>query len=169
VERGQRVGVIGAGAIGLVCLVVARALGVEDVVVTDLSPERRTWAERLGASAVGEALSDEFDVIIDAVGAAPTRRASLEHLRPGGTTVWVGLLTSDVDFDAKGLVRREQRVVGSFAYTPAEFDEAAELAADVDTSFVSTVPLRDGAQVFGELAAGRSDLVKVLLTPDDAA
>ena len=129
-EPGCRIGIIGAGTIGLVTLLVARRSS-DRVDICDLSERRLKLAAELGASAATTVLAGEYDVVVDAVGTATTRRASLEGLRPGGTAVWVGLLSAETDFDAQGFVRAERRVLGSFAYADADFRAALTLAAEV--------------------------------------
>lgn len=165
VREGARIGVIGCGAIGLVCLQLARERGAASVAAADPSPERQEAARRLGADAVGPALTGEFDVIFDAVGLPVTHKDSLALLSPGGTAVWLGLLSPEPGFDSTGLVRSEKRVLGSFAYTDTEFAEAVVLAGRWDLGWVASFPLGDGATVFTELMNGRPDPVKALLLP----
>ena len=160
---GSRVGVIGGGTIGLVCLLTGIDRGGHEIVVAEPSEERRRVAAALGADSVVASLDGEFDVVFDAVGAAVTRHSAVSVLRPGGTTVWLGLMSDDPGFAGNDLVRQEKRVQGSFAYLDSEFAEALELSRRCDLSWVSSVPLEDGASTFTELMNGRTDLVKVLL------
>jgi len=161
---GQRVAVIGAGTIGLVSLLVALDQGAGEVVVVDLSEERLAQADRLGAVTARE-LTGEFDVVIDAVGAPATHHASVARVRPGGTAVWLGLMSDAAAFDSLDLVRQEKSVRGSFCYTDAEFGEAIALAGRCAVDWTRTFPLEEGAVVFTELMNGRSDIVKALLKP----
>ena len=163
---GQRVAVLGCGAIGLLCLLTALAGGADQVEVTDLSQVRLAAARRLGAAAAGTTLTGEYDVVIDAVGSAATRALSVQHQRPGGVAVWLGLAEQAAGFDAPALVRGEKSVLGSFAYTDDEFDRAMALLRDADLSWVVPYPLAAGAQIFTELMNGRLDPVKVLLSPE---
>ncbi|MFC8845910.1 MULTISPECIES: zinc-binding dehydrogenase [unclassified Micromonospora] len=162
--EGARIAVLGAGTIGLVSLLVARQYS-DEVTVCDLSETRLAVAERLGAAAVGPTLTGEFDVIIDAVGASATHRLSVQRLRPGGTAVWVGLLSSDAGFDGQQIVREEKHVVGSYCYTAAEFAHAVVLAETVALDWTSSFDLADGAAIFTELMRGRQDVVKAVLRP----
>jgi threonine dehydrogenase-like Zn-dependent dehydrogenase len=162
---GARVAVLGSGAIGLVCLLTALAGGAERVDVTDLSPERLAVASRLGAAAVGPALEGEYDVVIDAVGTPATRAQSVDHQRPGGVAVWLGLAEQEAGFDARALIRGEKRVLGSFAYSDEEFGDAAGLLRDSDLSWTSTFPLASAADIFTELMNGALYPVKALLAP----
>jgi threonine dehydrogenase-like Zn-dependent dehydrogenase len=166
----QRLAVVGAGAIGLVCYLVAQHNGCSDVVVADPSPQRRAVAASLGARTV-KSIADEpapFDVVIDAVGLPATRATSVSAVRPGGTAVWIGLASADSGFDGNLLVRNEVVVRGSFAYTDAEFAHALELAPQLDLSWATSVPFEQADTTFLELADGRTDLVKAVLRTGDA-
>ncbi len=161
---GSRVAVIGAGTIGLACLLVALE-HTADVTVTDLAPERLELAARLGAAHTATALEGRYDAIIDAVGAEATHHASVEYLRPGGTAVWIGLLSPNAGFDGQEIVRAEKRVVGSYCYTPRDFDAALDLATRVPLDWATTYPLVEGAEVFTRLMSGVTDTTKALLMP----
>ncbi|MBW3536947.1 MAG: alcohol dehydrogenase catalytic domain-containing protein [Actinobacteria bacterium] len=163
--KSSRVGVIGAGTIGLVCLLAAQRGGADEIAVADLSERRLEVAGGLGADVTSPALEGEFDVIFDAVGLPATHQASVDRLRPGGIAVWLGLMSPDAGFDATALVRQEKRVTGSFAYTDDEFSTAVQMAGEVDLGWADSFPLNEGAQVFMSLMHGRDDVTKALLRP----
>jgi threonine dehydrogenase-like Zn-dependent dehydrogenase len=159
-----RVGVLGAGPIGLLCALVASGHGA-DIHVADPSEPRRAVAADLGLRS-DEVLEGEFDATIDAVGLPVTRQASLANLRPAGTAVWLGLAHDTTEISGNSLVRGEQAVRGSFAYTPAEFAEAVLLAPQLDLSWTTTVPLERSAEVFYSLADGNTEIVKAVIVPE---
>lgn len=160
-----RVAIFGGGTIGLVTLLVCLARGCTDVTVVDLSDERLDIVRRLGATSAVKSLDGEYDVIFDAVGVASTHRASVQHLRPGGTTVWIGLIGEQAEFASQDLVRMEKRVQGCFCYPDDDFRAAIRLAQSVDTSWVHCFPLDEGADIFTQLMNGRTDVIKALLVP----
>ena len=162
---GARVAVIGCGAIGLLCAAMALSGGAGRVDVTDLSPDRLAAAQRLGVGAAGPSLSGEYDVVIDAVGSAATRAASVAHQRPGGVAIWLGLAGEEAGFDANALVRSEKRVLGSFAYRDEEFAHAMALIRDWDLTWAAGYPLAEGAEIFTGLMNGGLHPVKALLRP----
>jgi threonine dehydrogenase-like Zn-dependent dehydrogenase len=162
VAADDRVAVVGAGTIGLVSLLVARRAGLE-VDVVDVVPQRLELAERLGATACRTSLAGEYDVVVDAVGKASTRRSAVAAVRPAGTAVLIGLAEPDSGFDANDLVRSEKRVVGSFAYGPQDFVDALELAADVDLDWVTPISLADSQRTFMALAEGAALPVKAVI------
>ena len=161
----KRIGIIGCGPIGVACLEVALDGGAEFVACADLSHERGTVAKEIGAHQVATALEGEFDVIFDAVGTSSTRTSSLDHLIPGGTTVWLGLATSESAFDASAAIRFEKSIRGSFAYTNEEFAAAIALAPRLNLSWSTTFPLDQGAEIFTALMNGQSTPMKALLQP----
>jgi 2-desacetyl-2-hydroxyethyl bacteriochlorophyllide A dehydrogenase len=161
-----RVGIIGAGMLGLAVALVALGAGVRDVEISDLSPERLATASRAGVASAGERLEGEFDVVFDAVGTAATRAASVDRLRPGGSAVWIGLHGPDAGFDGQALIRSEKRVLATFAYVERDFAAALALAAGLeDTSWVTHRPLGEGVETFLGLLESPGAATKTLLTP----
>jgi threonine dehydrogenase-like Zn-dependent dehydrogenase len=163
--KGLRVGVLGCGPIGLACVEMAHYGGAAGIFATDLSENRRLVAEKVGATDVGEALEGEFDVIFDAVGSATTHQSSIEHLIPGGTTVWLGLGSPNPGFDALSVVRLEKNIRGSFAYSDEEFVKAVDIAPSLDLTWSTTYPLGEGAEIFTSLMNGDTSPIKALLQP----
>jgi threonine dehydrogenase-like Zn-dependent dehydrogenase len=164
IEPVARIGVLGAGPIGLLCALVASRHGAA-VSISDPSEHRRATAQQLGLAA-RSALEEEYDAVIDAVGLPATRRSSLDHTRPAGTAVWLGLAQDTTEISGNGLVRAELSIRGSFAYTPTEFAEAVDLAPALDLSWATAVPLEEAVEVFYSLADGNTEIVKAVLVPE---
>src|SRR5205823_8524833 len=59
VQPGDRVAVIGCGAVGLNAVQGARLAGAATVIAVDLSPAKLEWARRLGATAVVDASRED--------------------------------------------------------------------------------------------------------------
>jgi threonine dehydrogenase-like Zn-dependent dehydrogenase len=160
----QRVGVIGAGAIGMCLGLVARIRGVPQVEIVDPSVERCESAKRAGITVAEGELSGEFDVVFDSVGMAATRGASIARLRPGGTAVWVGLHAADADLDGRHMIRNEIRVLTTFCYNRIEFQTAVELLHTfVEPDWIATEPLSAGDEVFRSLLDGPVPATKTML------
>lgn len=160
---GARTAIIGAGTIGLVCLLWARRAGAEHITVIDRSADRLRLAAALGADSTGEELDGEHDIVFDAVGSLDTRRASVANLRPGGTSVWLGLVEASSGFDGRDLVRSEKTVNGSFAYSPHDFAAAIAAAGELDLDWATPISLEESARVFTRLASGDTDPVKAVI------
>ena len=162
----SRIGIIGAGMLGLAVALVAHDAGMREVAISDLSPARRATAANAGVASAADELEGEFDVVFDAVGTAATRAASVERLRPGGSAVWIGLHGPDAGFDGQALIRSEKRVLATFAYVERDFATAIALAAALeDTSWVASRPLAEGVETFLELLESPGAATKTLLTP----
>ena len=97
VVSGKRALVTGAGTIGLLVALVAKAFGAIPVVVSDIVPVRRSKASELGADAALDPASadladqvralagDGFDFIFEASGSPRALRGAFDLVRPGGT------------------------------------------------------------------------------------
>ncbi|VTU24425.1 Putative L-galactonate oxidoreductase [Variovorax sp. PBS-H4] len=149
------VAILGAGSIGLSLLFVLKRFGVRDITVTDLSAERRAFADAGGADRTAQGIDASFDVIFDSVGAVATRRDAGLRVRPGGTAVLVGLHSADLALPAGPLIGGERTLQGSFGYTPDEFREAVSMLPDLDTRWVHAVPFDEAEQMFTRLLEGR--------------
>ena len=90
-------------------------------------------------------------------------------LQPLGTALWFGMHDQDSPIPAFDLVVREQRILGSFAYTNPEFARAVELLASGQIQPLvssSIVPLEESASAFEALVAGRpASSLKSIVAP----
>jgi alcohol dehydrogenase len=91
-----RVLVIGGGAIGMLSALLLRHLGARQVLLTEPNALRREAVARHSGAQVADPHQEPpaesaFEVVIDAVGAAPTRRQALAAVKPGGVVMHVGL------------------------------------------------------------------------------
>ncbi|HET7026624.1 MAG TPA: galactitol-1-phosphate 5-dehydrogenase [Candidatus Limnocylindrales bacterium] len=181
-EAGSSVVIIGAGAIGLLCLLAVRLRESGPIVMTDRSTHRLALANRLGADvaiAAGRrtasdeiraaAGSDGADVVIEAVGISATAAQSIVVARAGAHVTWVGNSDPRVEIPMQELVTRELVVRGAYAFTH-EFEDACELLAngriDVTPLIEHVAPLEDGPDLFRALGEGRFDAAKVILEPN---
>jgi L-idonate 5-dehydrogenase len=173
---GKRVLVTGAGAIGLLAAITARAFGAVPVAISDIVPERRGKALELGLDAIldpssaafaGNALefsNGGFDFVFEASGAPPALRSAFELVRPGGTIVQIGTLgTADIPLPANKLMNKEINFLGSMRYGNV-FDEAIRLVAagrvDLRPLINGVFPLEDSVKAF-EFAADKARSFKV--------
>ncbi|MEM7227054.1 MAG: zinc-binding dehydrogenase [Pseudomonadota bacterium] len=109
-----------------------------------------------------------FEIVLDAVGAGPTRAAAIAAVAPGGVIAHVGLQDSGGPFDVRTLTLQEITLIGVYTYNDG--DLRASLAALADgrlgaLDWVEERPLADGGQAFHDLDAGRSAAAKIVLRP----
>ncbi|HUO85539.1 MAG TPA: alcohol dehydrogenase catalytic domain-containing protein [Thermoanaerobaculia bacterium] len=124
-QDAARVLILGAGSMGLLHLLVLRALLPEtEVTVVDPVEERRQWAGRLGAfrflapSEIEPGFDGEApDVVFDTVGGAPLLRDSIGTVRPGGTVILFAHASAGEqgEFDLNELFRNEVRIVPTYS------------------------------------------------------
>jgi (R,R)-butanediol dehydrogenase/meso-butanediol dehydrogenase/diacetyl reductase len=180
VADGDRVVVIGAGAIGTFVLASVRSLAHADVTVIDFPGPRLDRALRLGATrivAAGErALAEVLaavgtrgaDVVVEASGAPGQLANAIRMVRSGGTILQVGLPASPPEVDVHALVIREITIRTSLAHVFAQdLAPALQLLAtsDLGRELLDSVhPLDDIAEQLERLASGRLE-GKVLFDP----
>ncbi|MBI2216761.1 MAG: zinc-binding dehydrogenase [Candidatus Rokubacteria bacterium] len=176
---GDTVAILGAGAIGLLVLAVARLAGATRLIVSDPEPLRRTIAERLGATHTVDPVAQSpvdvvaqltggrgADCVFEAAGVQATVDEAVRLPRRGGTLVQVSVPGTGVTFalPAYDLFARELTIKGSFVRT-TEFRRAVELLGVLDLVPLITerFPLGDVRAAF-EAARGRRG-VRVLVGP----
>jgi threonine dehydrogenase-like Zn-dependent dehydrogenase len=179
VQPGQSLLILGAGPIGLFCLLAARAIGIERISVSDLSAPRLEVAKQCGAwqtinlrendllTTLQQTAPAGVDTVIDAVGADTTRAQAVQAVVPGGQVVFIGLHAESSPLAANYLVRQEVTIHGSFAYDESDFTHAFKLLSQGILSTAGTWleerPLEAGAKSFAELVAGQVAATKIVL------
>ncbi len=128
---GSRVLVTGAGPIGLVNVLCAKAAGAGIIAVVETHANRTQMALSCGAThAIKSFDRDEildevskitdgkgFDVVIECSGAGSAARTAVEALKPGGTLVFVGLFSQlEVPMDLNAITQKELTFKGVFRY-----------------------------------------------------
>lgn len=141
---GQRVLVLGAGTIGLMAVLAARAGGAGEVLVTARRPQQKAAAAALGADHVlderdGEATAQVIqaapvDLVVETVGGdADTLDQAVFACRPGGTICVLGAYTKMPTFPALFVLAKELTIKGSFVYNRtgarADFEIVQDLLA----------------------------------------
>jgi len=103
VTSGMQAGILGAGPIGLSCLVCARAAGADISAVTDLIAPRLQAARAQGAAWTGNPEQEDIvallrqmcpeglDVMFECAGRQQTVDQALELLKPGGKLLLIGI------------------------------------------------------------------------------
>ncbi len=173
-----RLAIVGAGTMGALAVSAALRIGARDVLMVDVNDRRLDIMRRLGAVAavntsttegVAEAQSVAgrgFDVVIDASGSAPARQMAFDLCRPGGQVVLLGMGTQRSEINFVPSIRKEHRVVMSFAYTPVDFRKALDLlvAGEIDlTPWTVRMPLERGQEAMERMSGDPGDALKMML------
>lgn len=180
---GETVVVMGAGPIGCLHTVIARARGAA-VLVAEPNPFRRLGAERFRPDAIIDVTRTDVvsevlrltgglgaDVVICANPVAATQTQAVELARRGGRIVLFGGLPKTsplVTLNANRIHYGEQQVLGSFSYHPSFHEEALRTLArgvvNVADFVTHTRPLSRIAEAFAIAASGEA--LKVMVEPD---
>lgn len=166
VVAGDRVLVIGPGAIGLLSVQVALAAGAQ---VTCLGlptdAQRLAVAERLGAATEEE--PQVYDTVIECSGSAEGISAALRAVRRGGRYVQVGISGREITIPFDTVLYKELEVSSGFASTPVSWRRSLELVRrrQVDLSGLVThlLPLERWEEAFA--LVGSPAAIKVALRP----
>jgi 2-desacetyl-2-hydroxyethyl bacteriochlorophyllide A dehydrogenase len=145
---GTRWLVTGGGPIGFLSVAALRALGVDDIVVSEPHDRRRALCERLGARTVRpedlptppmpyDLVDDPFDVALECSGNQRAMESALAQLKRAGTLVLVGAGIRAPRFDNNRILLNELTITGAYVYDHDGFPRALELLAS------GAVPLDD--------------------------
>jgi 2-desacetyl-2-hydroxyethyl bacteriochlorophyllide A dehydrogenase len=173
-----RFAIVGAGTMGALALLVSRLIGAREVLAADVNEQRLATMRNLGASAVANVSSADavaevlrtparaYDVVLDASGSAPARQMAFDLCRPGGQVILLGMGTqrSEVNFVAS--IRKEHRVVMSFAYSPADFRRSLDLliAGEINlTPWTVRMPLERGQEAMERMSHHPGVALKMML------
>ena len=138
---GSRVFITGAGPIGALAALSARAMGATDIVVSDLVESRRSRITELASARAVDPTAGfdpaelEADVFLECSGATPALLDGLNALRPGGAAVMVGLGDEHIALPVQDISVREITLTGIFRYVdtwPAAIALVASGRVDLD-------------------------------------
>ena len=174
-----RLAIVGAGTMGALALQASTRLGARDILCADVNPHRLTAMKEMGATDTMHVGADggandlsqlggsEFDLVIDASGSGTARQMAFNLCRPGGQVVLLGMMQQRSEIDFVTSIRKEHRVVMSFAYTPGDFQRALSLliAGEIDLdSWTETMPLEKGQSAFEKMTRAPEATLKMLLS-----
>jgi threonine dehydrogenase-like Zn-dependent dehydrogenase len=167
ITSADRVAVIGDGKLGLLCAQVLALTGASLLLVGKHSSKLRI-AERRGIETTTPKMAAkrkrQFDVVVEASGAAAGFDLALNLLRPKGQLVLKSTFHGKTELDAARIVVDEISIVGSRCgrFTPA-LDLLKKGAVDVDSLISEEYPLSKGVHAMRRAAA--RGVLKVLLRP----
>ena len=162
--------IAGAGPIGLVTTMVARALDAKRITVTDVNRDRLSAALASGATEIAvpgtDNIDGEFDAFIDCSGSSAAIAAGVRSVRPAGSVVLVGMGADELRLPLGVIQQRELIITGTFRYANT-WPTAIALAASGRVGLDDLVTGEFGlAEVEQALTAGRDPRsVKAVVRP----
>ena len=167
VTKDDRVAVIGDGKLGLLCAQVLALTGAS-LLLIGKHPAKLRIAERRGIEtstpAPAAKRQRQFDVVVEASGAASGFKLALDLLRPKGKLVLKSTFHGSTEINAARVVVDEISIVGSRCgrFEPA-IDLLKKKAIDVESLISEEYALADGVKAMGRARA--KGVLKVLLRP----
>ena len=161
--------IVGAGGLGLAAIAVLRALKHKNIVVVDISAEKRAAATAAGATTTvdgsGEGVTKRIIAacgaqpiaVIDLVNGTASARFAFDALRKGGKLVQVGLFGGELTLPLPLMPIRALTVQGSYVGNPKELRELVALAqtGELPGMPITLVPQRDADSALQRLRNGQ--------------
>lgn len=179
---GSEVLILGAGPIGLVTLLTARAMGATRICITDMVPHRLEVARSMGATHTmlfekGSVEADNVrhvqqlmgrapDRTIDCSGAEATARMAILVTRTGGTVVLVGMGAAEAKLPLVDGLVREVDIRGVFRYCndyPAALELVASGRVNVKPLITHHFAIEETAKAFETSRHGLGNAIKVMI------
>jgi len=183
VSLGKRVLICGAGPIGLVNLLTAKAMGASEVIITDIMDNRLEVAKSMGAdytykatrgktaedmaADVKELLGGEMpDITIECSGVESSVRFGIMATKSGGCLVLVGLGKPEIMMPIVNAAVREVDIRGIFRYAncyPTAIAMVASGKVDVKPLITHRFKLEETLQAFETAKTGAGGAIKVMI------
>lgn len=180
IKAGDRVCIVGGGAIGLIMLQLAKLSGASSLVLSEPNEKRRQVALSLGAdaaidptapdagSAYEAALGDGADVVIECVGNNAAVKSAFQLAKKGATIVLFSVPKVDATFDLPlfDVYKKELTIKGSFV-NPDTHERAVRLINSGKLDFTSIITHRFNLDQLPEAIAMQmsSESIKVVVCP----
>ena len=177
--QGARVGILGAGPIGLSVQAAVRAMGAAAVCMTEKIDARIDAARNAGADWVGNPDAEDvvaavlarepggLDAVFECAGKQETFDEGMEMLRPGGKLMLIGIPEFDrYSFRADTARRREiciQQVRRQNECEAETIERIASGAIDLDFMVTHRFPLENAADGFALLEGYGDGVIKAMV------
>lgn len=179
---GSEVLILGAGPIGLVTLLTAKAMGATNITITDRVEHRLKVAKSLGAHHtvlvddkstekdnvrhIHQLMGSAPDKTIDCSGAEATARLAILVTRSGGVVVLVGMGAPEAKLPLVDGLIREVDIRGVFRYCndyPAALALVASGQVDVKSLITHHFDITETAEAFNTSRHGLGNAIKVVI------
>lgn len=180
VQKGEKVLVVGAGTIGVLAAVAAKARGAE-VYITDVAQQKLDYAMGFGlkgailntdAAAFAQKVKEitdgnGFDVTVEAVGLPSTFQNCLDSTCFGGRVAVIGVGKHNIDLDFTIIQKRELNIYGSRNALTADFENLIDIVRtqniDLERIVTNVYDFDDAAKAFADFDKNAASMLKVLI------
>ena len=170
--KDNKVLVIGAGAIGLLCgLILSKVKNCKDIVIVDPNDKRlKESLKYLDADGFKPdskcILSDYFDIVFDTVGLEVTRQQAIKCIKPGGIIIHIGLTQPSGTFNFRKATLQEITFIGTYCYTNKDFKKILNILNNKEIGSLEWIEyreLKEGLLAFKEIHNGSCAAPKIIL------
>lgn len=181
VLKDEKLVVFGAGGLGLMAVIIAKALGSAGVIVIEPDAAKHAAALQAGAQAVFSPGQDGFMAqvsqaaggavwaIIDCVGSSQTVQAGIDLLTKGGQLVQIGLFGGHVDLPTPSMALRAITYQGTYVGNLRELQELMRLVREKNLPPVPSTCMHFSQAFTALLALEQGKAVgRQILTPEGA-
>jgi len=183
VSLGKKVLICGAGPIGLVNLLTAKAMGASEIIITDIAQNRLDVAKSIGATHTylvkigsdAETMAKDIenllggekpDITIECSGVESSVRFGIFSTKSGGMLVLVGLGAPEIKMPIVNAAVREVDIRGIFRYAncyPTAIAMVASGRVDVKPLITHRFSLEETLQAFETAKTGAGGAIKVMI------
>jgi len=194
VKNGSRVLIMGAGPIGLMCLLAAKAAGASKITIVDLAEKesRLKVANELGAFSIGipkspdsqfnisdkinELGSGPIDITIECSGAESAVTTAIKTTKSGGVVVLVGLGKPELTLPIVNAAVREIDIRGIFRYANCyptalsmieSYQKENIIGKIISDNYKYKFNQEDVVKAFDQAKDPNSNAIKVVITIND--
>lgn len=178
-QAGTKIAILGAGPIGLSCMVAARAMGTNKIYMTDIIKERVALAQNNGAdwvgnphqedivSAINKNEPNQMDVVFECAGQQETLDQGINLLKPGGKLVMVGIPREDRISFSPDMIRRKEITLINIRRqnhcTQKAIDMQAQSKVNLDFMATHRFGFEQTQQAFDLVAGYKDGVVKAII------
>lgn len=157
-KAGDSVAIFGAGPIGLLALLAAKAAGATKMIVVDLSEERLQKAKELGATTIIDGHRDDIvetilqltnggvNVVYECAGAQATMTNAVASVKQGGQIMAIAVYSKPVSIDMGQILYKAADITSTLAYRhvfPEVIDMISTGRLDVKQVITKKIALDD--------------------------
>ena len=170
--KDNKVLVIGAGAIGLLCgLILSKIKNCKDIVIVDPNDKRLKQSLKYldGEGYKPDSkiiISNHFDIVFDTVGLENTRQQAIRCIKPGGIIIHIGLTQPSGSFDFRKTTLQEITFIGTYCYTNKDFEKTLRILNNKEIGSLDWIEyrqLKEGSSAFREIHEGKCTSPKIIL------
>ena len=168
----NKVLIIGAGAIGLLCgLILSKIKKCKNIVIVDPNDKRLgvslKYLDAEGFKPDSKNInSNDFDIVFDTVGMEITRQQAIKCIKPGGIIIHIGLTQPSGIFDFRKTTLQEITFIGTYCYTNKDFEKTLNILNNKEIGSLDWIEYRElkqGSSAFKEIHDGKCTSPKIIL------